>query len=109
MSDSGASADDSQLRLYFQLLRPEVGNCAIPSRLHDELLVIAKTALRSPDPPAFLQSFGLLFFEECCAVNVAALAASLSSGRSRISAAFGRERFAQCQSVPALRPRLTEL
>jgi hypothetical protein len=101
---------ESRLRVYFRVLRSQVGCGPIPSRLCDEISVIAKSANGSGDPAAFLLGFGLVFFGDCCVLNVALLARAISSSKSRVSAALQREGWALRRDLlAAVAPRLRQL
>jgi hypothetical protein len=65
----------------------------MPSLLSGELLAIAKGALAADDPVEFLKEFGMVMFQECCALNLCVLAQGISSSRSRLLSALRREKW----------------
>jgi hypothetical protein len=52
----------ARLQAYFRVLREQMANCSIPSRVHDEVFVIADAAFDFANPVEFLLKFGILFF-----------------------------------------------
>lgn len=83
------------IEMHFSALRRETGNNPIPSKIEDEIKTIASISLQSNDPIDFLCSNGLLFFKDCCCINLEILTKRISSSKSRITAALRREKWIQ--------------